>query len=117
MDLSSYVKRAADGSVDVDQTVAQFTSDLNTFITETAEEQTNMASAVNAVFDKNLGQRITMPSLCAAAAVELNAQPSNWQSINDKVASYVRSNTLEFSITKGKNGGCARVRDLPVKSA
>lgn len=117
MDLSSYVKRAADGSVDQDSTVAQFKSDLATFVTESAEEQSNIASAVNAVFDKNLGQRITMPALCAAAAAELNAQPQNWQSITEKVAAYVRSNTQDFSIAKGKGGGTARVRDLPVKSA
>lgn len=113
MDLSSFVKRATDGSVDKAATVAQFSAALDTFVSETAEEQTNIANAVSAVFDKNLGQRITMPVLCANAAQVLNAQPSNWQALTEKVAAYVRSNTSEYSIAKGKNGGVARTRDLP----
>lgn len=117
MDLSNYVVRGSDGSVDASATVAKFETDLSAFVTETAEEQANIAAAVSAVYDENKGKRIAMPTLTSLALVKLNAQVENFQALGEKVQAFVRANTDTYSIAKGKGGGVGRISDLPAKSA
>lgn len=117
MDLNSYVVRGSNGSIDSTATVAKFQTELAAFETGTAEEQSNIAGAVSAVFDENpKGSRITMPTLCSLAVAKLNAEVTNYQALSDKVHAFVKANTDTYSVAKGKGGGVGRIADLPAKA-
>ena len=107
INLSSYVVRFTDGSVDTESTLAKFEGDLIRFEAETATERATIAGVVHAIFDAHPGRRLPMPFLTGEALRRLNAQPENWKILSEKVADFIHTEP-GFSTAKGKGGGVER---------
>lgn len=120
-----------DGRIDLDSSLDAARTVLVKHIAEREVEQTQIADAVNALFDQYQGSAIPMPVLASMTAQKLNAQPENFKVLADRALDYVRSHsqgekakdgTVErpdslFVIGKGKNGGCYRRADRPAPTA
>lgn len=106
-------------SIDVEASVAKFKSALEVQVAELETEQSVIAEAVHAVFDKHRGEAIAMPTLTNLALTNMNAQPSNYSVLSDRVANYIRNAAKSanpvFVITKGKGGGVRRTADITAK--
>ena len=107
--LTDYVLRSG-GTVDVDGTVAKFTDDLRKYVAAKEIESSTIGDAVLTVFKVNKSTRINMPALCSLVANKLNVQPENFNTMNERIADYVRANSVQkggklFNIARGKNGG------------
>ena len=113
----------ATGTIDQDASRAAFDSSLAKYIAEREVEESTIATAVTAVFDKFPGAAVNMPALASMALQHLNALPANYATLDAKCKQYVRDNagTREsgalFVIAKGKNGGCKRWSDQPLPAA
>ena len=117
------------GKIDIDASVQAFRSAAVKRQAELETEQSEIAEAVEALFDSNRGKAIAMPVLGSMVAQALNAQPENFKVLSDRVLDYVRANSQGevkdgvaarpdslFVIGKGKNGGCYRRADRPAKT-
>jgi hypothetical protein len=115
INVSAYVV-SANGSVDVEASVGKFRGALATFLAERETEQSVIAEAVSAVFDKNPGV-IAMPALAGLALQELNAAPETFAKLHERVLGYVRESAKGtgaiFKIQKGKGGGVSRIVNAP----
>ena len=114
IDMNKYVLRTNTGNIDHEATIERFRADLNKFAAERETEIGVISNAVHTVLDGHKGKRVPMPFLASEVLRALNVQPENYKTLTEKVLDYVRVSD-EFSIGKGKNGGVARVIDLPVK--
>jgi hypothetical protein len=108
-----------DGSVDQEASRQAFDTALSKYIAERETEESTIAAAVSAVFDKFPGAAVNMPALASMALQHLNALPSNYSTLDEKCKQYVRDNAGAresgklFVIGKGKNGGVKRWADQP----
>lgn len=121
------------GKIDIDASVQAFRSAAVKRQAELETEQSEIAEAVEALFDANLGKAIAMPVLGSMVAQALNAQPENFKVLSERALDYVRANSQTtgsekagtlvqhpdslFVIGKGKNGGCYRRADRPAPAA
>lgn len=116
INLSSYVVRTDDGSIDHDATVAKFSGELVRYAAECETEAAAIGVHVNAVFDQYRGANLNMPALTSMTLTRLNCQPEAFKVLTEKVQGYIRDRAGEggaFTISKGKGGGVRRVADLP----
>lgn len=116
-----------------DQTAAElaFRGAFSRRVAELETEEAQIAEVVSELFDTYRSEPLRMPTLASMACTKLNAQPTNFAVLSERVLNYVRANsqgkaladgTVErpdslFVISKGKNGGAARRADLPVAPA
>lgn len=118
INVAEYVVRNG-SSIDVEASVAKFRSALDVHVAERETELSVIAEAVHAVFDKNRGDAIAMPTLTGLTLQNMNAQPSNFGTLTERVQDYIRSSSKgdkpTFVITKGKGGGVRRASDIPAK--
>ncbi len=120
------------GRIDIEASVQAFRAAALRRQAELETEQTEIASAVESLFDSHLGKAIPMPVLGSMVAQALNAQPENFKVLSERALDYVRANSQErkaadgtvtqhpdsaFVIGKGKNGGCYRRADRPAPAA
>lgn len=107
----------AAGTVDRKASTAAFESAVDKYIAESETEQSTIATAVGAVFDAHKGDALKMPILAAFTCQELNAQRENYSTLDERVRTYVRTNSEGdsslFVISKGKGGGVRRRADMP----
>lgn len=135
IDLTTYLVRNASGAVDSAATLAKFETDMAKFVAETETETGVIALAVNEVFDEHKST-LKMPVLINFALMKLNALPSNWNVLTQKVTDYIRNNADQpvvkdgdkvvreaeaprsrlFRIAKGVGGGVSRWSDIPEKT-
>lgn len=119
-----------DGKIDLDQSAAAFRTAALKRQAELETETTEIAAAVEAIYDQHHGKSIPMPTLGSMVAQALNAQPENFAVLSERALDYVRANSQGevkdgvaerpdslFVIGKGKGGGCGRRADLPAKPA
>lgn len=110
-----------DQGVDQDASLEAARSAIAKHIAEREVEQTEIASAVTALFDQYKGQSIPMPTLGSMVAHKLNAQPENHKVLAERTLAYVRANAKGdsslFVIGKGKGGGAYRRADRPAPAA
>ena len=81
-------------------------------------ECTKIENVVADIFDEHRGESLRMPWLASTACQRLNCPPETFNTLSERVLSFVRRNSCEggiFRISKGKGGGAARVSDLPAK--
>lgn len=111
--LSELVVRNTDGSVDLDGSCDKFRGALQTFIAATADLNTEISTAVNAVFDEHKGARMAVPTLVNFALGKMNVGIADWSARTKQVHDYVSSSKSLYDIRKGKGGGVCRISDLP----
>jgi len=106
------------GAIDVGRTVFKFEEVLMSYLAAAELEDGFIANAVNGVFDQYKGANINMPALQASALQKMNAVPSNFKLLSQKVGEFVRANASTsrsdgraFKIGKGKGGGVSRWSD------
>lgn len=123
--------------VDQSATTAAFRTALASYVAEREIQDGNIGEAVHAVFDQYPTANINMPALAGFVLQRLNAQPENFNALEERVMEYVRKNadlptlkdkagnvtqvgeaprTRTFAIGKGKGGGVKRWSDHPVKA-
>lgn len=112
--LSSYVVRNLDGSINHEETLTRFATDILKYEAEREAEHATIGAAVHALFDAHKGKRLATPFVVSEALKSLDAQPETYKVLTEKVTDYLRTNP-DFSISKGKGGGVGRVVDLPAK--
>jgi len=115
--------RGANGLIDADATVALFTEQLSSYITNTEAKVAQVASAVSDVFDEHKGVRMNTPALVSFSLSKLGAGPANYSDLEEAVGLYVHAQARTesnpdglFEITKGKGGGICRVCDKKPKA-
>lgn len=110
LNLSSFVTRNTDGSIDVQQTHVKFTNELNKLIqTEKADGEV-IAQAVEKVWKDNPDQKtFPMPALVHYALQNLEYSPESYGDLSERVANYIRAKSNMYRIGKGKGGGVSRV--------
>lgn len=122
-----------DGRIDIEASAQAFRSAAIKRQAELETEQSEIASAVESLFDRQLGKAIAMPVLGSMVAQALNAEPENFKVLSERALDYVRANSQTtgsekegnlvqhpdslFVIGKGKNGGCYRRADRPAPAA
>lgn len=119
LNINTDVVFGDNGTVDSSATRSAFEASLRKLASETETQLASIGTAVNAVFDKNHGQRLTLPALCSYTVNEMNGPALNWTTLTERVSDYVHAQAKlgVLSITKGKGGGVARTADLPAKTA
>lgn len=115
--MDKYTVRNSSGAVDVEASALSYAEALVKWVEDNELSQDSLNTAVHAVFDRFLGQTITMPSLLSAATLELSKDPLDYKENNQRLHKHVQGleKTGVLRITKGKGGGVARVCDLPPK--
>jgi len=120
MNLSNVVVRNKNGAVDTKASVTAFKAELDSLIAAEKTESAVFEDAAHAAFDKYPGTAISMPALCAAITVAMNAEPVNHAALTERARKYIQNNSVGeksiFTITKGKGGGVRRRSDIPVES-
>lgn len=128
--------RTSEGRYDHDRIAAAFRGESVKHEAERELEEATIRDALNTIYDTYRGTAITMPTLEGMVCRALNAQPANWKTMADRVATFVRANSQEtvekdaagnklvtkhpnslFVIQKGKGGGVLRRSDIPEKPA
>ena len=115
-----------DGSLDLSATRAKFDEVLNRYHSAHNVENDTIMHAVNNVFSRNVGQKLTTGYVVSQAVqVELNAQSENHDVLTDRVQKFLRANASTkredgkpFGILLGrtKHGSCVRWADVPVET-
>jgi hypothetical protein len=112
-----------DGAVDQSASEAAFRTALLNYVAQRETEQSTIAAAVSAQFDKHPGVSINMPALASMVLASLNVQPENFSTLEALALGYVRENASEkredgklFRIGKGKGGGVKRWSEIPVEA-
>jgi len=110
--LVSVCVRNSDGSIDVEETMNEFSNQVTTLAEVESALRETISVAVNAVFDSvfdTWGDKpITMPTLCAFAAQEMSVRPEDYTETLAAIRSYVQNNVTTFKVKKGFGGGVKR---------
>lgn len=120
---NEYVVRAADGSIDINGSVAAFATALGT-LAESEVASEDIRDAVDAVCDKHPDNRLPMQALISLATTILAPEPSALGSVTKRVHAWIRATAKEtgrFEIVKGVGGGVKRLalegEPVPAKTA
>lgn len=108
---------AMNGSmIDRDTSMHNFEEYLTNLVAEQEQEQETFGTAVNALFDKNMGKRLPLDYVISQTLITLNAQPENHKALYVKVNAYLHDHAGEgktFNIGRGRgHGGVGRIADL-----
>lgn len=127
--MDKYTVFGSDGSADVAASVAAYAQALTSWKAENEVPTEVIEAAVEAVFDRFPGQRLSMPALVHEAVSELQGTPSQHKALSARVQSYVTGqcgtgdarNTGRIDIQKGVGGGVLRLarpgEEIPARPA
>lgn len=115
IDMAKYVVRTETGAIDADATRNRFDNDFSQFVAVAEQDEANIGVAVEAVFDRNLGQRLVLQSVVTFTLQEMGCTINKFSEMSEKVEDYIRNHKTVYDISRGKNGGCARICDIPPK--
>lgn len=130
INLSAFVVRNVNGSVDQEGTLVKFAEFLSEWEAEVGEAQAKIAVAVGAIFDEYRGACLNKAYLQGEVARRLGATPANWKEVSDGVDAYIKGNNQgevfedgtqerpeSIFVTKpGKSGGTYRRADFKPKA-
>lgn len=127
--MDKFSKLGTDGTVDVDASAQAYADALVAWKAENEIPTDKIESAVEAVFDRFPGVRLSMPALLHEAVSELHGTPAQHKALSKRVQAYVSGqcgtgdarNTGRLDIQKGVGGGVARLalpgQEIPARSA
>jgi hypothetical protein len=111
IDLSEFVVRSGNGMVDVDATMSELARQVLDMAAKEAELNSNIETAVCAVFDENIGKALPMPYVVNTAISLMGVSPSEYAIVSRAIARWIHT-CGQFSVDKGKGGGVRRVTSL-----
>lgn len=104
-DLSEYAVRSTSGGIDVQATHLKFTQDLAGYIASEKTDNEVIAKAVEKAFRDREVKTLGMNAILHYAMENLEVDPANFNTIRDRVAQFVRTNSKSYKVSKGKGGG------------
>lgn len=108
-DLSGYVTRSTNGAIDVQASHLKFTQDIASLVATEKTDNEVIAGAVEKAFTDRKVKHLGMNAIIHYTMENLEVDPSNFNTIRDRVAQFVRSNTKQYKVSKGKGGGVERL--------
>jgi hypothetical protein len=108
--MDKFTVRDSNGSVDVGASLASYSKAINDWVSVNETPVEVIERAVEAVFDSHTS-RLPTPFLASLAVQEMNADPERFQSLTNRVTTYIKGQVASgrFDSTKGKGGGIARL--------
>lgn len=107
--LLSVAKRNSDGSLNLDETMSAIRVMVESWELKTRADLGTVLAAVNSVFDKLPGAQLNMLALTSAVMGELQASPTEYATIAERVDAVIKSNPTVFGQAKKK--GTYRLAD------
>lgn len=115
--MDKYTVFASDGSVDVAASAASYAKTLTAWKVQHEVPTETIEAAVEAVFDRFQGTRLSMPALLHEAVSQLQGTPAQYKTLTERVQAYVSGqcglgearNTGRLDIQKGVGGGVLRL--------
>lgn len=127
--MDKYTVIGSDGSADVAASANAYAKALSAWKAENEVPTETIEAAVDAVFDRFPGTRLSMPALLHEAVSELQGTPAQHKALTARVQSYVAGqcgtgdnrNTGRLDIQKGVGGGVLRLAlpgdEIPARPA
>lgn len=114
--MDKFTVRDSNGSVDVAVSLASYSKALNNWVSVNETPVEVIERAVEAVFDSN-SSRLPTPFLASLAVQGMNVDPERFQSLTNRVTTYIRGQVASGRLDsiKGKGGGITRLA-VPGKS-
>lgn len=116
-DLSGYVKRTPVGTIDVQGTHLQFTQDIASLVAAERADGEVIAKAVEKAFKDRSVTTLGMNAILHYAMENLDVDPGNFNSIRDRVATFMRTNKNQYRVSKGKGGGVEWLHQADARQA
>jgi hypothetical protein len=115
--MDKYTVVSDDGSADVVASANSYAKALTEWKAKNEVPTDKIESAVEAVFDKYPGVRLSMPALVHESVSELRGEPTQHKALSARVQAYVtaqcgakeKRNTGRLDIQKGVGGGVLRL--------
>lgn len=115
--MDKYTVLGSDGTADVAASANKYAKALTEWKNQNETPTEKIENAVEAVFDRFDGTRLSMPSLIGFALQELQATPAQHKALTARVTGYVQGqcgledkrNTGRLDITKSVGGGVLRL--------
>lgn len=104
-DIASYAKRLPTGAIDVQATHLQFTQDLANLGASEKTDNEVIARAVEKAFTDRKVTNLGMLAVLHYAMENLEVPASSFNTIRERVAGFIRTNTRSYKVSKGKGGG------------
>jgi hypothetical protein len=126
--MDKFTVTGSDGTADVNASAAKYAAALTAWKVDNEIPTETIETAVEAVFDRFPGVRLSMPSLLHEAVSELSGTPAQYKSLSTRIQAYVTGqcgtgdarNTGRLDIQKGVGGGVARLatpgQSIPVRT-
>jgi hypothetical protein len=118
--MSGYVVRANDGSVDTKATAEKFDLELAQFCANSVSQTAEIQEAVTAMFDSQPAEQRGECVLCERAVhtvmSRMNVSNEDFVETKEAIMSFLRTST-EYVVTRGRSGGVYRVCDKKEKPA
>jgi len=105
IDLTSYVVRTSNGAIDTQASHAKFSRDVAALVQSERMDNEVIGQAVAKAFRDQKVTQLGMNAILHYAMENLEVDPSNFNTVRDRVAQYVRTNSRDFKVSKGKGGG------------
>jgi hypothetical protein len=121
--MDKFTVRDATGSVDVLGSATKYAEALQAWCAEHEVDSDTIETAVEAVFDRFDGKRMSVPALIGYAVTELAASPEQHKALTARVHAYMKGQkeTGRLEVTLGPKGGIARMarpgEPIPVKES
>lgn len=115
--MDKFTVLGSDGTADVAASANAYAKALTEWKAQNEIPTETIEAAVEAVFDRFPGQRLSMPSLLHESVSELQGTPAQHKALTARVQSYVTGqcgtgdarNTGRLDIQKGVGGGVLRL--------
>lgn len=105
-EISVNFVRNADGAIDVNGTLADWSKSLAEYASKESADLETIAQAVDRVWQDYQGKSMNLDAIASFTMRHLPAvDPSAHAVVNERIKDYVRSATSKFALTKGKGGG------------
>lgn len=112
IELSNYVIMAEDGSIDLEETLEKFETDVIAWDDAKKNGNVRVLGALHKVFDKNLGKGLPMDYLVNQVVLALGVNtPEAFADISERVPETVKSNPTVFA--NARRIGTIRLADKP----
>lgn len=117
IDIANYVVRTNTGAIDTQGSHAKFARDVASLVQSERMDNEVIGLAVAKAFKDQKVSTLGMNAILHYSMENLEVDPGNFNAVRERVANYVRSNTRDFKVSKGKGGGVQWLQHAAAPSA